>query len=430
MRQLRDEALPFEVRQISVDEARAVLRAQGYDDKLYLLRTHWETSVRVVSCGGFMDLFHNPVAYDAGVIHSFRLTPYAPGLLLRVPVRGSARVRGRAKVSRKLFDTHAESRRWNRLVGVQNLGQLNALSVGGGIDEIIRVDEGVHEKQITAIADQIAAKAGRVRLVLIAGPSSSGKTTFVKRLEVQLRVNGIQPVALSVDNFFVARTQTPRDEQGRLDFECLEALDLKLFNRVLTDLMKRGEALVPRYDFHTGMPTPRDTWERFKVLPDQVVLVEGIHGLNPRLTPAVPARSKFKIYISALTQIGLDEHNRIFTSDTRLLRRIVRDRRYRGYSAADTLSRWPLVRRGEMRHIFPFQGQADVMFNSALVYEHAVLKGFAERFLLEVDERDATFSEAYRLLGFLQKIVPIFPDDVPHNSLLREFIGGSAFNYR
>jgi len=430
MRALRDEGIDFVVRQMSGDEARDLLRARGHHDKLFLLRTHWETSVRVVFCGEFMDLFHNPVAYDTGVIRSFRLTPYDPGFLLRVPVRGSAKVRGRAQVSRKLFDTHVESLRWNRLLGVQNLGQLNALSVAGSMDEIIRVAEGVHEKKITSIADQIAARRGRVRVVLIAGPSSSGKTTFVKRLEVQLRVNGIRPVALSVDNFFVSRSKTPTDGQGRLDFECLEALDLRLFNKVLTDLMKKGVARVPRYDFHAGAPTPPDTWERFQVSPDQVILVEGIHGLNPLLTPAVPARSKFKIYISALTQLALDEHNRIFTSDTRLIRRIVRDRRYRGYSAGDTLHRWPLVRRGEMRHIFPFQGQADVMFNSALVYEHAVLKGFAERFLLEVDERDEAFSEAYRLLGFLHKIVPIFPDDVPHNSLLREFIGGSAFDYK
>lgn len=430
MRQVRDEGLPFVVEQISVDEARDLLEANDHDDKLNLLRTNWETSVRIVRCGGFTDLFHNPVAYNTGVIRSFRIAPHAPGFLLRVPVRGSGKVQGRAQVSRKLFDIHADSRRRNKLLGVENLGQLNALSVGGGISETIQVMEGVHEKRIVSIADQIADRKGRVRLVLIAGPSSSGKTTFVKRLGVQLRVAGIQPVALSVDNFFVARSKTPRDEQGRLDFECLEALDLKLFNKVLTDLMKRGTALVPRYDFHTGMPTPRDTWERFVVSPDQVLLVEGIHGLNPALTAAVPARSKFKIYISALTQMGLDEHNRIFTSDTRLIRRIVRDRRYRGYSAAETLRRWPLVRRGEMRHIFPFQDQADVMFNTALVYEHAVLKGFAERFLLEVSEKDEAFLEAYRLLGFLRKIVPIFPDDVPHNSLLREFIGGSAFDYK
>ncbi len=430
MRGIRDEGLPFLVRQISVDEARDLLRAQGNDDKLHLLRTHWETSVRVVSCGGFTDLFHNPVAYDTGAIRSFRITPYDSGFLLRVPVRGSDRVRGRVRVCRKLFETHAESRRWSRLLGVENLGQLNALSVGGTIQEIIQVAEGVHEKNIVSIAEKIASRRGRVRLVTIAGPSSSGKTTFVKRLGVQLRVNGIKPLALSVDNFFLARTRTPRDAQGRLDFECLEALDLPLFNRVLSSLMTKGEARVPRYDFHAGEPTPADTWELFTVEPNQVVLVEGIHGLNPALTRAVSARAKFKIYISALTQLALYEHNRIFTSDTRLIRRIVRDRRYRGYSAAETLSRWPLVRRGEMRHIFPFQGQADVMFNSALVYEHAVLRGFAERFLLEVDERDDAFTEAYRLLGFLHKIVPILPDDVPHNSLLREFIGGSAFDYQ
>ncbi|MFH2006109.1 MAG: nucleoside kinase [bacterium] len=429
MRALRDEDLAFVVRRISVDEARDLLRDRGHEDKLFLLRTHWETSVRIVSCGGFTDLFHNPVAYTTGAIRSFRVTPYAPGVLLRLPVRTSTKVQGRAQVDRKLFDKLTESRAWSRQLGVENLGQLNALAVAGRIDRLIRVAEGGHEKNIASIADQITARRDRVRLVLIAGPSSSGKTTFVKRLAVQLQVNGIQPVELSVDNFFVARSRTPRDAQGRLDFECLEALDLELFNQVLTELFERGETRVPRYDFHTGKPTRKSGWSTLRLSPEQVVLVEGIHALNPALTPAVTARKKYKIYISALTQLAIDEHNRIFTSDTRLIRRIVRDRRYRGYSAADTLRRWPLVRRGEMRHIFPYQGQSDVMFNSALVYEHALLKNYAERYLLEVDERDEMFPEAYRLLGFLRLIVPILPDDVPHNSLLREFVGGSAFSY-
>ena len=355
--------------------------------------------------------------------------PYSAGLLLRVPVRGSVKVQGRARIGKKLFAAHVESRAWIRQLGVANLGQLNALCVSGGIEDLIRVAEGVHEKQVARIADEIARRRGRVRLVLVAGPSSSGKTTFVKRLDVQLRVNGLRPVALSVDNFFVPRSCTPRDENGQRDFECLEALDLKLFNHVLHDLLVYGEARVPRYDFHTGRPTARSTWQALHLEPNEVLLVEGIHALNPALTPAVPPSHAFKIYISTLTQLSIDDHNRIFTSDIRLVRRITRDRRYRGYSAADTIHRWPMVRRGEMKHIFPYREQADAIFNSALVYEHAVLRNYVERYLLEIDEHDDASQEAYRLLGFLRRVVPVLPDAVPHNSLLREFIGDSAFHY-
>ena len=429
MRQLCREDLPIVVHRISVEEAREWMREQGLDDKANLLRTHWESSVRIVSCGGFADLFHAAMADSTGEVRSFRVMPYSTGLLLRVPVRGSVEVRGPARVGQKLFAAHVESRAWIRKLGVANLGQLNALSVSGGVEDLIRVAEGVHEKQLGVIADELSRRRGRIRVVLVAGPSSSGKTTFVKRLDVQLRVNGLRPVALSVDNFFVARSRTPRDESGQLDFECLEALDLKLFNHVLHDLLHYGQATVPRYDFHTGKPTARGSWTTLQLEPDEVLLIEGIHALNPALTPAVPPPQKYKIYISPLTQLSIDDHNRIFTSDTRLIRRITRDRRYRGYSAAQTIHRWPMVRRGEMKHIFPYREQADALFNAALVYEHAVLRNYVERYLLEVDEHDDASQEAYRLLGFLRRVVPVLPDAVPHNSLLREFIGDSAFHY-
>jgi len=235
-------------------------------------------------------------------------------------------------------------------------------------------------------------------------------------------------VALSVDDFFLAREDTPKDEEGRYDFECLEAINLELFNESLAALLERGEAKVPRYDFRLGKPTPRDTWVTQQLAPYEVLLIEGIHALNPKLTPVVPNQRKFHIFISAITQLSIDYHNRIFTSDGRLLRRIVRDRRYRGYSAAQTLTRWPLVRRGEMRHIFPFEERADALFNSALVYEHAVLRNYVQRYLLEIDEHHDAFQEAYRLLGYLRRVVPILPDAVPQNSILREFIGNSAFH--
>ncbi len=429
MQEIVREDLAFTVRRISVDAARAQLRDQGHEEKLHLLRTHWETSVRIVSCGEYMDLFHNPVAYRTGAIRRFKLAPYDQGFLLRLPRRGDDRVRGRIQVSRKLFDTHQRTRKWNAQAGVASVGQLNQLTVSGELEPLCLVAEGVHEKRIADIAEQIATAKRPRRLVLVAGPSSSGKTTFVQRLSVQLRVQGLQPVALSVDHFFLPRDRTPVDATGEYDFECLEALDLPLFNQVLTELFSEGYSRIPRYDFHTGTRNDPAVWQELTVGPDQVVLVEGIHALNPQLTEAVPSRDKFRIYISALTQLSLDAHNRIFTSDTRLLRRIVRDRRYRGYSAAETIRRWPLVRRGEMTHIFPFQDQADLMFNSALVYEHAVLRNRVERYLLEVPEQHPSFTEAYRLLGFLRLIVPASDEAVPHTSLLREFIGGSAFTY-
>lgn len=429
MRQVWRDDLPIVVHRVSVEEAREWLREQGHVDKVKLLRTHWESSVQLVSCGDFVDLFHSPLADTTATVRSFRLVPYSTGLLLRVPVRGSVQVEGRARVGRKLFAAHLESRKWIRQLGVGNLGELNELSVAGGIEDLIRVAEGVHEKQLALIADEIHARRQRVRVVLVAGPSSSGKTTFVKRLDVQLRVKGLRPVALSVDNFFVSRARTPRDEHGQLDFECLEALDLALFNQVLRDLLTRGSARVPRYDFVAGQPTPPSTWKSLHLEPDQIVLIEGIHGLNPGLTQAVSPRQKFTIYISPLTQLSIDDHNRIFTSDMRLIRRITRDRRYRGYSAAETIRRWPAVRRGEMRNIFPYREQADALFNSALVYEHAVLRNYVQRFLLEVPQDDEAFTEAYRLHSFLRRVVPVLPDAVPHNSILREFIGDSAFHY-
>lgn len=429
MRAIVHADLEIGVRRISVDAARAQLLSQGQLDKLALLRTHWETSVRIVVCGETMDLFHSPLADRTARITQFRIVPYQTGFLLRLPRRGAPRVAGRTRVSRALFDAHQRTRQWNAQVGVENLGQLNRLSLNGGIAPLIRVVEGDHERRIAAIAEQIAASNRRPRLVLIAGPSSSGKTTFVKRLSIQLRVLGIRPVSISLDDFFMPRSRTPRDENGHLDFECLEALDLRLLNRTLVQLLGEGRARVPRYDFHTGGRSPRKTWPELFLAPNELVLVEGIHALNPALTEAVPARAKFRIYVSALTQLCIDDHNRIFTSDTRLLRRIVRDRRYRGYSAAETITRWPSVRRGEMRHIFPFQDNGDVLYNSALLYEHAVLKNEAERYLLEVPDDHPAFTEAYRLLGFLRLIVPAPADAVPQTSLLREFIGGSAFQY-
>jgi uridine kinase len=264
---------------------------------------------------------------------------------------------------------------------------------------------------------------------MVAGPSSSGKTTFAKRLGIQLQVNGIEPVSLSLDNYYVDRARTPVGENGQPDFESLEAIDLPLFHRQLADLLAGKQVLTPRFDFVKGVRKDEDRWVPLRLEDHQVLVLEGIHGLNDRLTEGVARSKTYRIFISALSQLAIDDHNRIFTSDTRLIRRIVRDSLFRGFSAERTLEMWEMVRQGEARWIFPFQEQADVMFNSALVYEPAVLKTYAERFLLQVPRTSPAYTEAYRLLKFIDTFVPIFPDEVPHTSILREFIGGSTFNY-
>lgn len=429
MRELVAQDLPLRIAQVSLGEARERFARLGLPDKQLLLQTWWEPFVPLVRLGEFCDIHHSPVAPSTGYLTSFQLVHQPPGLILRFPPRGRLAPLRPYQHTPKLFKTYRETRAWNEILGVENVGQLNALCIKGEAGELIRVAEGLHEKKVAQIADLIASAADRVKLVLIAGPSASGKTTFSKRLSLQLLVNGIRPVALSMDNFYVNRVDTPRDASGKYDFEAIEAIDLALFNEVLAGLLRGEEVASPRFDFQTGQRRPRDQWQPLRIGPGQVLVVEGIHGLNDRLTPAVPDAQKFKVYVSALTQLCVDDHNRIFTSDSRFLRRIVRDRRYRGYSAAQTIETWPRVRQGEMKHIFPFQEQADVMFNSALVYEQAALRPYAERYLLEVPQDHPSFVDAYRLLKFVSLFVPIFDESVPQISILREFIGGSAFKY-
>jgi len=361
-------------------------------------------------------------------VRGFAVVPYEDGLLLRFPRNGDPANLPPLAPQPKLFGAYRETRRWNEVLGVANVGSLNRMCLSGEVSELIRIAEGFHEKKIAAIADAIAAQSRRVRLVLVGGPSASGKTTFIRRLAIQLRVNGIQPVGISLDNYFVDRERTPLDAKGKPDYEALEALDLELFNAHLAALLRGDEVELPRYDFVRGRRTDRDLWQRQRLEPNQVLLVEGIHGLNHRLSESVPEEAKYRVFISALTQLTLDDHNRIFTSDARLLRRILRDRLFRGHPATRTLDMWNSVRRGEARGIFPFQEEADVIFNSALVYEPAVLRVFAERFLLEVPREHPAYTEAYRLLRFLAWFVPVFQDEVPRTSILREFIGGSAFD--
>jgi uridine kinase len=429
MHELVDQDLPLRREEVHLDEARAIFEERGNTDKLRLLKTWWKTFVTLVWCGEFCDIHHYPVAPSTRHVETFETVHYPPGLVLRFPPRSMPQEIRPYEDTPKLFQVYRETREWNEILGVDTVGNLNGLTVKGVASELIRVAEGLHEKKVARIADRIAQDRDAIKLVLIAGPSASGKTTFAKRLGLQLAVNGIRPVALSTDNFYVNREETPRDRSGKYDFEAIEAIDLDLFNETLAALLRGQRALGPRFDFTTGKRKPRDKWIPMQLVPGQALMVEGIHGLNPRLTASVPDEHKFKIYVSALTQLCVDDHNRIFTSDTRFLRRIVRDRLFRGYSAAQTIENWPSVRRGELRHIFPFQEQADVMFNSALVYEQAVLRLYAERFLLEVPQDHRSFVDAYRLLRFVQHFVPMFDEKVPQISILREFIGGSAFNY-
>ncbi len=429
MRAMHAERRPFVRQTVTMEEVEEHFRQRGYEDKLALLATLRSSTVHTITCGEFVDIAHGPFAPHTGCLGTFAVLPYEDGLLLRFPRRANADQLPAFTPRPLLYRTYAETRRWQELLGVGCVGQLNRLCLDGGIGHIVNVAEGLHEKKIASVADDIRARGPGLRLVTIAGPSASGKTTFVKRLGIQLEVNGLEPVALSLDNYYVDRERTPVDEDGKHDFEALEAIDLPLFHQHLAELMAGREVRTPVYDFVTGTRRPESKWPTMRLEERQILLVEGIHGLNDRLTASVPRSSTYRIFISALSQLAIDSHNRLFTADARLIRRIVRDHLFRGFDAVRTLDLWERVRRGEGRWIFPFQEQADVMFNSALVYEPAVLRTYAERFLLRVPRASPTYTEAYRLLKFLTMFAPVFPDEVPHTSILREFIGGSTFDY-
>lgn len=427
MRQIVKEGHPLQPRPIAIEEAIEYFAEAGYPDKILLLKQRPVAEVPVVMCGKSRDIAYGPFLHSTALCPEFALVPRLPGFVLNFP-DPKGHVTRVLPPQPKLFGAYRETRAWNEQLGVWNLGQLNEACIDGSISEIIRVAEGLQEKKIAHFADEISQRAGKVRLVLIAGPSSSGKTTFTKRLAVQLRVNGIRPLTLSLDNYYIARADTPKNPDGSYDFETIEALDLALFNRQLCELLDGREVQTPVYDFVSG-ERRRDKTLPMRLNADEVLIVEGIHGLNPRLTSSVPNDAKFRIYVSALTQLTIDAHNRIFTSDARLSRRIVRDRLFRGYSAAKTIAQWPHVRAGENKWIFPFQEEADVLFDTALVYEQAALKPFLSRFLAEVKPDNPAYAETFRLSRFLGLFIPIFTREVPPNSILREFVGESAFHY-
>ncbi len=368
-----------------------------------------------------------PLVHRTGVIKKFDLIVKRPGVIVLLPEERDPHRLSPLRESPKLFKTFEESSRWARILGVNDAGSLNRVITTGDVSDFIKIAEALHEKKIAQIADEITAEYSKIKLVLIAGPSSSGKTTFAKRLGIQLRVNEKNPVVISLDNYFLDRDRTPRDEDGNPDYDSIEALDLELINRHLKELLEGKEIEVPRFDFKKGRRVKGG--RKLRLRRGDIVVIEGIHGLNPRLSELVPDDAKFKIYVSALTQICVDSHNRISTSDTRLIRRIVRDHLFRGHSALETLQMWPNVRKNEEKYIFPYQEEADVMFNSSLVYEMAVLKLYADTVLQQVTPDHPEYSDAVRLLTILSHFLGILPTEVPPTSILREFIGGSSFKY-
>ncbi|MBF0547808.1 MAG: nucleoside kinase [Candidatus Riflebacteria bacterium] len=426
MRTIISKDEKFEKRQLTRAEAVALFKKEGYPEKARLVQNLNNDTVEVISCWKYLDINLGPVVPSTGCLQVFELKQYGSGFVLLFPDPKNPRVVSEIKDQPKIFAVYRESKEWGKILEVTNVGRFNQIIQDGTVSDFIKTAEALHEKKIALIADEISRRK-TVRIVLIAGPSSSGKTTFSKRLCIQLRVNGLRPVALSLDNYFLNREHTPRDEDGNYDFEDIHALDLELFNSHLMELLKGREIIVPKFDFSSGQR--RTDGLPLRINQDQIVIIEGIHGLNDELTHSVPPSSKFKIYISALTQLVIDDYNRISTTDTRLIRRTVRDQKFRGYSAEDTIQRWPSVRRGEEKNIFPFQEGADMVFNSALPYELSVLKSAIEPFLADIQPEIPSYSEARRLLRFLALFKPLNPKEVPPTSILREFIGDSSFHY-
>jgi len=426
MREIVAADEPIVRHRLKKEEAAAKLRESGRLDTADLVERYITTStVQIHTCGSFTDYAYGVLAPRTGLLNLFKLRYYLPGFIMELPRPEDPTTIPPYVEQGKLANIYYEAERWGRILGVRTVSDLNDVIISGEIGDLIRVAEAFHEKKLAQIADLIASNIDRIRIVLIAGPSSSGKTTFAHRLGIQLRVNGILPVPISMDNYFVEREKTPLDEEGRPDFDSPAAVDQELLNDHLTKLIQGEEVELPTFDFLTGKRVYRG--DRVKLSPRHLVVVEGIHGLNDTLTASVPAGRKFKIYVSALTQLSLDDLNRISTTDVRIIRRIVRDNQFRGRSAVDTIKAWPVVRRGERRNIFPFQEATDIMFNSALVYELAVLKRLAEPLLEQVPPDVPEATEARRLLKFLSYFLPYEDDQIPATSIIREFIGGGCF---
>ena len=425
MKEIIEAQLPIHRYEKPTEEAIQTFKELGTLSKVKLLETLGNLYTTYYEIDGFVDYFYGAMLYNTSQLYLFGLEKYYDGLLLRIPDKNDPSKLGELIRQDKMFEIFKEHHRWQNILGISTVGEFNAAVQEGHANIIINVSEALQEKKIGQIADLIAER--RPRLVLIAGPSSSGKTTTCKRLSVQLLTSGIHPVPISLDDYFVNREETPKDENGEYDFESIHALNISLINEQFNALFRGEEVELPRYDFPAGRSVK--SGKRLSLKPNDILVVEGIHALNPELTAQIPDEQKFRIYASALTTILLDSHNYIPTTDNRLLRRIIRDYKYRGCSAQDTIHRWPSVRAGENKWIFPYQEHADVMFNTAMIYELAVIRSQADSVLEMVPENCPEYAEAYRLRKFLRYIQPVNIQSLPPTSLLREFLGGSTFNY-
>ena len=425
MQELADMCTPIGKRSVNTDDAVSLFHHHRMYDKEKLFRFRRVSKVNIYNIGYYEDYFYGYMADHAGYVKYFDLKLYDEGFVLELPTRKNPSVISSFRPEGKIFQVQKESQEWAEKMDISYVGDLNDHITKEGISNILLVQEALQEAKISDIAQRIVLE-GNKKFIMIAGPSSSGKTSFSHRLSIQLLVHGMKPHPIGVDNYFKNREETPLDEYGEKNYECLEAIDVEQFNKDMLALLRGERIELPVFNFKTGHREYKGDF--LQLGPEDVLVIEGIHGLNDKLSYALPAESKFKIYISALTQLNIDEHNRIPTTDGRLLRRIVRDARTRGTSAKDTIARWPSVRRGEEANIFPYQEQADVMFNSALVYELACLKVYAEPLLFGIDKSEPEYLEAKRLLKFLDYFISVPSEDIPHNSLLREFVGGSCFD--
>lgn len=425
MQEIIDERIPIVKATLSTDEARQLFAETGMLDKEKLFRYRRSSVVNVYDIDGYKDYYYGYMLPNAGYIKYFDLLPYKEGMVLMLPDAKEPNKVTEFEPREKLYKALMTATDWGQKLGIDTVGDLNDKICKGDLSEVILVQEALQERRIAEIAKEIANKKG-VKFVMIAGPSSSGKTTFSHRLSIQLATYGLKPHPIAVDDYFVNREDTPLDENGNYNFECLEAIDTKTFNENMVDLLNGKAVELPSFNFKTGK---REYKGNVKQLgKDDILVIEGIHGLNDKMSYALPAESKFKIYISALTCLNIDEHNRIPTTDGRLIRRMVRDARTRGTSAQGTIRMWPSVRRGEEENIFPFQESADATFNSALIYELAVLKQFAEPLLFSINPGEPEYYEAKRLLKFLDYFLGVSSENLPNNSIVREFVGGSCFN--
>lgn len=422
--------IPYTRTESHTEEVVRLFEKRGMMDKARLLDTYGQLYSYYYQLGDTVDCYYSSLVPSTGYIRLFDIVKYYDGLLLRIPSRENPTKLEEVVKQEKMLEVFQEYHRWNQILGISTVGDLNVACNEGHATDLINVSEALQEKKIAQIADEITHRdqdGKRVKLVLISGPSSSGKTTFSKRLSIQLMTNGLKPYPISLDDYFVNRNDTPLDENGKHDFESLYAVDLPFFEEQLSTLFNGGEVELPRYNFTTGKREM--SGKKLRIDEHMILIIEGIHALNPALTPHIPNENKYKVYVSALTTILLDNHNYIPTTDNRLLRRIIRDYKYRNYSAEETIARWPSVREGEEKWIFPYQENADAMFNSALLFELAVLKDYVEPVLRKVPNRCPEYSEAHRLLRFLNYFVSVQDKELPPTSLLREFLGGSSFQY-